>query len=327
MVMKKIVGTILAIVMFLSVIGCDQNPAITPSADQFPVSPFRQVHLSDFDPLGEAYAYPDLGDDPEFEDLLMPELSALLDVSLQLGMIIMDTMTPARSISAALYFSIRDEVAQRDYDDATILGEIEYLDIFLGGGLNSLASLSALIREDEEFDFPVDLLEADGTMKASFFIKGSVMDEDNGPSYAIAESGYIELNVDIATDLDQEEVGVFEGTVSGELHLSVGTTIVPSIVPDDDEDFYQYHLIYVIDVEPFSVDLADIDEFMELMESEDYSPEDDFWAAFAELLWGDAEAEGVVVTRIVGGADGNQVSSDRLTGADIFEILLALLAD
>ncbi len=329
MVVKKMVGALLVVVMVLAALGCDQSPGVTPSVDQFSVSAYRQVQLTDFAALGEeTYDLPDFGE-ADFEDLLIPELMAMVEVSEELMWIIAQSIVPSRSVSAAFYLSIRDEAFSKEFSDETLEAEIEHLDIFLGGGLNSLASLLALLGEDAEFEFPVDLLEADGTMRGSFFVSGSVVDESWGEegdvlSYTIAESGYVELNVEVTSELEEE--GELEGTVSGKLHFSVGTTIVPSIDPDDDQYFYRYPLIYVIDVEPFSVAIADIMEFIEYLNSDDFDPEN-LWSDIAEMLWGDPDADGIVVTRIIGAADGTQHSSESMTGADIFAILMVLLGD
>lgn len=324
---RKIMVAMLVIVMVLFAFGCEQDPEVTPTEDQFQIRAYKPVALTHFDPLGEDdYDLPDGYDDLDEEGLAeilpMEMIFMLEEASPELAQILLFTIGPQpRSVNAAFYFSIRDEAFSQENDSFSVAAEIEHLDLLLAGGLNSLATLLALVEGDSEFEFPVELLEADGTMKASFFISGSV-DELEGEeivlSNTIAESGYIDLNVDIASEFG--EGSELEGTVSGQVHMSIGTTIVSLDLGEGEVD-YRYPLIYTIDIDPFSIDIAELLAFMD-----GFPPEELSYGDIAELLWGHREADGLSITRIVRVADGTEASSYTMTGAQLFELILTLIS-
>lgn len=309
-----VVSVLLIITLVFFAVGCDLAGNAPEDNEEFMLANYREVTLGDLDPVGEDLYVPpenfpdDLSLEMESLALSLEAIGTAIDNATNVG------YTP-RTMDALVSLRLDDEHFTvtgtiEESPEVHIDYDLDYLDFILRGTTNSLSNVIGVLVGEGEVG-PIIDLESDGRIGLSTYMEGTSDVETN---MQMLVSAY--ANVTIDTDIAAGETEA-TGTVSGAFNLSFG---INSIFEYDEETGtyteYRVPVVVQIDMLPFTdAAIEDLTSFGEIASGED-------WTNFTTLIWGAGhEGDCLVITRIIGDANGNEVDTDTWNGLDAIEIL------
>ena len=329
--MKTLVAVLMVLLLLSLTLACDLAGNDADGGNTTPtIAAYKEVRLSDLSPLGvDDYlphpGYPD--------DLVLDENAMMLLMQIfgeNWGYVIFSAaeylddgyaFLPTRSVAASFWLSVRDEgFAIVGPDEPYPIGtefDIDIFDVLLAGRLNSLSSLIGLLGGADSF--PVEVLEADGTIGLSAFVSGETSLEMD-PNLAVVAALYANVSIEHSEPLESEEDP--STIISGKLNFSYGTN---HAVIEDEE--YRMPSVLQMDVRQFSIDIADA-EFQTFWSqiADDGPQDDDDWNELVDFIWGTGHRDDCVEIRWrLGDAAGAEGFLGKVEGVDALKLLVAFI--
>jgi hypothetical protein len=224
---------------------------------------------------------------------------------------------------------VRDEgFAFVDPVDPDTIGtefDIDVFDVSLAGRINSLSSLIGLMNDAQSF--PVEELEADGSIGLSAFVSGTAYDNNLEPQFPLEMVSGLYANVTIEHTEPLTETEDDPSTIiSGKLNFSYGTNY-GDVPTGETSTVYRMRSVLHIDVLPFSFDLQDEDFQTFWGEIAETGPQDDEdWITLADFIWGEGhEDDCVSITWLLSGEGTDEDQTMVIEGIEALQLLFAFI--